>query len=296
MKKFLFLLLLLPFQGKAQDSMKLMLLNAYQFDFGNTHPQGHYTGHLNLFMPRISGRFGLNTGILRINYSQNDSLLEQFVQVDRILDDPLVKPAEGVLYWSQLNQYRTEKRNEVWSFYNQPLYRLTPQQGMFRLWVHAHLELLASTFTQRNTVTLLNEKQDTIRDGEPVEEYLIMMEKEQRKTIQALHGYFGAGVTLWLEPSSASSFFFQASGGRTSNRPSPSSVDINTSVPFPGYVRSWNNFYLVRAAYSQQLNEGARIVVGTEIRGLFPLYAPLYAAYAGLDISLSSLASLLNRN
>ena len=295
--KQLIILLLLAGKTIAQDSTQIMLLNAYRFNFGPTSSP-HYTGHLNLFMPSAefanSKKWGINTGIMKINYAQEDSLLEERILVEKVMADPLGEMKPGASYFKKESSYRTEKKNSVWSFYLQPLYRITSAHFRNRIWIHGHLELFSSSWMAKTSIRLLNQVSDTIRTGESLKEFKTTLKETTVQTIHSLHGYFGSGVTLMLFPARHSSFFFQGTIGMTSNRPSPSSTDINAGG-FGKQDKTWNSFYLVRAYYVHGLSASAQLVTGVDIRGLFPLYAPLYAAYAGLNLSLSSIGELVGK-
>lgn len=288
--------------SKIQNN-RIMFLNAYNFDFGSTALSSNYVGHLNLFAPTLEKddksrtKWGFNTGIMKISYGQKDtSQTREFLIEENIYANPFDTLGEGVKYLRQINGYKTEKKNTIWSFYVQPVFELTSATRQ-HIYVHAHLELLASKWS--STTTISNKFQDTALYSVSNKNLVIRRATTNSSTytINSLSGYFGAGFTFDLRPWTGGGFFFQPTVGFTSNSPSPSSVDINTSVRFgsnprSGSTRNWNSFYLVRAYYTHVINE-ATIIVGTDIRGLLPLYAPQYAAYVGLNLPIDSILGLI---
>lgn len=272
---------------------RLMFLNAYNFDFGATSLSSNYVGNLNLFAPTLEGRWGFNTGIIKINYGQNDTTVQERQVIENILLSPFEQISSGGKYLKQLNSYKTTRRNTVWSFYVQPIYKIGENSDEKRyqnnIYIHGHVELLAAKWTSKTTIT--NMKQDTaIYTPAPGFVAKSLLSSTSSYSHNALSGYFGAGLTFDLNPWEGGGFFFQPTVGITSNHPQPSSVDINNPV-FPTGGKDykeekWHSFYLIRAYYNHKLGENSTVVIGVDIRGLFPLYEPLYAAYAGVNISL----------
>jgi hypothetical protein len=285
--------------SKVQNN-RIMLLNAYNFDFGSTALASNYVGHLNLFAPSIDKKkkWGFNTGILKISYGQKDtSQNSESLVMENTFINPFDTLATGIKYLRQINAYKTEKKNTVWSFYVQPLYELTEPSAKQHIYLHTHLELVSSKWSA--TTTISNKQQDTAIFAGPHDGFVIRsaISNNSSYTINSLSGYFGAGFTADLRPWDGGAFFFQPTIGETSNRPSPSSEDISANVRYGTTSRSttareWNAFYLVRSYYTQVINDAA-LVIGVDIRGLFPLYAPQYAAYVGLNIGVDSILKLV---
>ncbi|MFT3676687.1 MAG: hypothetical protein QM781_12365 [Chitinophagaceae bacterium] len=284
---------------EPQDQ-RIMLLNAYNFDFGENKLASNYVGHLNLFAPSLDNKrqWGFNTGIMKISYGQKDTASgEGILRKENILINPLDTLYNGMKYLRQLNAHTTVKKNTIWSFYVQPFFELTRKNKSQHVFLHLHMELVASKFTAVTSIKTI--AQDTaIFDGN---RGLVLRSRVWDKStysVNALSGYFGLGPTFDLQPWKKASFFFQPTIGFTSNKPSPSSVDIDnplqSSVTTRGQKeRTWHSFYLVRAYYTQKVNDDATIIVGTDIRGLLPLYAPQYAAYIGLNLQLDSILKLI---
>lgn len=282
-----------------------MFLNAYNFDFGSTNLSSNYVGHLNLFAPALQKnddtktKWGFNTGIMKISYGQKDTSQTNEVMIhENVFLDPFDTLAQDIKYLKQINGYKTEKKNTIWSFYVQPIYELTNASTKQHIYIHGHLELVASKWS--STTTISNRRQDTAVLTQANPNFIIRraLSSTNTYTINSLSGYFGGGLTFDLRPWSGGGFFFQPTFGVTSNRPSPSSVDINTTIRMSSNPRSgisprnWYSFYLVRAYYTHVVGD-ATIIVGTDIRGLFPLYAPQYAAYIGINLPIDSILGLI---
>lgn len=288
---------------KKNPITDILFLNAYNFDFGSTGLSSNYVGHLNFYVPSCtkSKKWGFTTGIMKINYGQKDTSNGIFVR-ENVFINPFDTVATGLKYLKQINAYKIEKKNTVWSFYVQPLYELTEKQDNFHVYAHAHLELLASKWSSTTTVT--NIKQDTGIIMLPANSFVIRsaLQSSSTYTVNSLSGYFGFGLTFDIKPWNGGSFFFQPTIGVTSNKPSPSSVDLNSSSAIysnskTDKPRIWNAFYLVRAYYKHVIAEDkATAVIGVDIRGLLPFYAPQYAAYVGLNLTLKSIFDLVSNN
>jgi len=301
MKKIVTKLLFLIITGNAAAQKdRITLLNAANFDFGDTKAAGTYLGHLNLYAPSCSssndgtGKWGFNTGIMKINYANNDTL-DNTRGFENVQINPWDQLVPGSRYLRQYNDFKKEIKNTVWSFYVQPMYELTHKTAAQHVYMHAHFELLATHWRATTTVTVLH--QDTLlfdATTPPVRAGLNGGQSVFKNNL--LNGYFGLGATFDLDPFkiAKSNFFFQPTFGVTDNYPSIKSSDINGNTSNTGFYpvitsnRKWHAFYLVRAYYSQEIGE-AKLIVGMDIRGIFPRYAPQYAAYIGVNLNLSSL-------
>jgi hypothetical protein len=300
-----------------------MFLNAYNFDFGNTSVSSNYVGHLNLFAPSLNKKtddaedeitmkkerwgLGFNTGILKISYNQKDSsnIFQNFRE--NVFISPFDELKDSLKYLKQINNYKVETKNTVWSFYVQPTLELTEATNKQHVYLHAHAELLATHWS--STTTIANIKQDTGLYIKAANQNFVIRSRlndEVTSSTNNLSGYFGAGFTFDLKPWDNGSFFFQPTIGFTTNKPSASSTDISTAIRYgnsstkasPTLDKIWNSFYLVRAYYTHSINktaerDGSTIIVGMDIRGFFPVYAPQYAAYIGLNVGLDSILDLI---
>lgn len=308
--------------SKTQNN-RLMLLNAYNFDFGSTSLSSNYVGHLNLFSPSLNKihnitsanismkeeRWGLgfNTGILKINYNQKDSsnVFQNFR--DNVFISPFDELKDSLKYLKQINNYKVETKNAVWSFYVQPTFEITKASNEQHVYLHGHAELYATKWTSKTSI--VNVKQDTGLYTIANSSGLVLrtrLSEEVSSSSNSISGYFGLGVTFDLKPWEKGSFFFQPTLGFTTNKPSASSIAIASSIRTGAtrggassvYAKNWNSFYLVRAYYTHLIaktanREGSTIIVGMDIRGFFPVYAPQYAAYIGLNLGLDSVLELI---
>jgi hypothetical protein len=280
---------------------KIMYLNAVNFDFGSTSLSSNYVGHLNLFAPSLGNarRWGFNTGVMKLNYGQNDSSVSNS-RFEYVALEPYEEIKPGSKYIRQYNGYKTEKRNVVWSFYVQPLYELTNKDNNDNhIYLHLHGELLATKWTSKTTMSNIYQSKDTML-FDPNSPGVIrqITSNTSAYTINSLFGYFGLGATFNFRPWDGGEFFFQPTIGKTSNYPQPSAIDLEAGINSTGKMKPVktgfrNTFYLVRGYYIHKINDQSTIVVGMDIRGLFPLYAPQYAAYVGINLSLDALLNLL---
>jgi hypothetical protein len=106
-----------------------------------------------------------------------------------------------------------------------------------------------------------------------------------------LDGYFGAGLTFNLVPWDKCSFFFQPTFGITTDYAQLYSVSGSLLSPISN--NGWRTFYLIRANYTQAVSDNATLVLGMDIRGIFPRYAPMYAAYLGVNLKVEGVLALL---
>ncbi len=288
--------------GDLSDRNRIMLLNAYNFDFGSTSLKSNYVGHLNFFAPHLgkNSRWGFNSGIMKINYGQKDSTGTGFASApENVLLSPFDTIKAGLKYLREINSYKTEKSNVVWSFYVQPTFEIIRKSKTKnqRIYFHLHMELLASKWT--STTTIVNLKRDTsiLPQNFSTAVFRNNLNSTNTYSVNSLSGYFGAGVTFDLIPWKDGGFFFQPTIGLTSNAPSLSSVDIATGLSTNSFnkenPRTWRSFYLVRANYRHLLSKDATVNIGMDIRGLLPLYNPQYAAFVGLNLGLDSILGLI---
>jgi hypothetical protein len=280
---------------KKEQKGSMMYLNAFNFDFGNTGSQSNYVGHLNVYRPDLQSRWGVNAGIMKVNYTQDDSTINERHVIENVLINPYEELKDNSKYLKQINSYKTKRTNTVWSLYVQPLYRLTNPDIKSAVYAHGHLELLPTKWSSKTTIT--NIRQDTATYlPSPSFVARTILSTTSSYTINGVYGYFGFGFTFDLQLWEKAKFFIQPTIGTTSNFPQPASIDINSST-FPDHKNperdKWSSFYLVRAYFTQEINDNSKIVIGTDIRGMFPLYAPLYAAYVGLNLSLDKVLELI---
>ena len=326
MKKFLinyFVFLIVPAiifsQESDEDSNKLSknitFLNAANFDFTGKLDVS-YLGKLNIFAPSIKdSRWGFNTGIMRIKFSYNDTSNSRYYIEHRQIS-PLDSMKQGDKYLREYNKYTTSRTNTVWSFYIQPMYRLVEfenenAESSFTsgIYLHLHGELLVNKTNVTTNIT--NQLRDTLTVDTSARgiSYFYLPTNTLIRDRTFLNGYFGIGLTFNLDPfgNGHSRFFFQPTIGWTTNYPNWTSQDITSTVvsvvPTRGSgvslpesyepLRS-KGFYLIRAEFIQNLSKNSQVIVGADIRGLFPTFNPLYAAYIGLNVNVDALAKLVS--
>lgn len=114
------------FKVSEVQNKRIMFLNAYNFDFGNTSPSSNYVGHLNLFCPSITKTgWGFNTGIMKINYNQKDSDNVYRNFRENVFINPFDELKDSIRYLRQINSFKSETQNTLWSFYIQGMKELT---------------------------------------------------------------------------------------------------------------------------------------------------------------------------
>lgn len=276
---------------------RLMFLNALNFDFTGALTS-NYVGSINLFVPPAKGnRWGYNTGILKISYSGSDSLSSRY-RIENVTIKPLDTIGIGSKYLRELNKYSTTTQNTVWSLFVQPLFRISNKNQENCIYLHAHAELLVNKWYTKTTITNVQRDTMTLNSGTSngfVAHGIFSTTNNYSTTL--LNGYFGIGLTFDLVPWKDANFFFQPTIGMTTNYPQPAAMDISDNAN-TGYARvlgdkSWYGFYLVRTYLSQKVSDTATIVLGADIRGLFPKYNPQYAIYLGLNLQVQGILGLL---
>jgi hypothetical protein len=141
------------------------LVNAVNFDFdGSTGAS--YVGNLNLFKPAgfhkpVSvrcPRIGYNLGIMKINFSKNDSLNSSYNYSENTLIHPLDSIKVGAKFLRQYNKLSTVSKNITWSFYFQPTFSFVYNSEL-KILFHLHTELYVDKWTTNTTIS--NYQQDT---------------------------------------------------------------------------------------------------------------------------------------
>lgn len=278
---------------------KIMYLNAANFDF-NGKLSSNYLGHFNVYIPsKNRWKVSVNAGIMKLNYGSDDSTSNDSYRTENVFIKPLDTFAIGGKYLRQFNKYSTRIRNTAWSFYAQPLLNLNGEsKNGTKIYFHAHLELLVNKFNV--TTDISNVQTDTATFTNPIGYIRPNVATKNSYTTTYLNGYFGLGATFDIGLAKSSSLFLQGTAGVTTNYPQQASAPSSNqrgAGPAPyskvNTYDSWYAFYLVRVYYNQVISDNAKIVIGTDIRGLFPRYNPLYAAYIGLNLKLDSFIDLL---
>lgn len=281
----------MPLATSSYYNSKLMFLNAYNFDFGQTKLNSNYVGHLNLFAPGIiNDKWGFNTGMMKIDYGLPYQDTATTLLIENVKISPLDELKDGTKYLHQFNDYKSTKRNTSWSFYVQPLYEITNKISTQHIFIHGHIELLSSKFTVSTTTQ--NVKQDTSIYNILTPPSVMRSGFSNTSTYisNSVSGYFGVGFTFDLHPWDGGKFFFQPTLGISTLGMNYSNISKQYQ-----YVKESNSFYLVRSYYTQDLNKkgNSALIIGIDIRGFLPTYTPQYAAYVGLNIGLESIINLV---
>jgi len=261
------------------DTGRFSFLNAYNFDF-SSKLTSNYVGHVNVMKISYSGG----------NLDSTSNSFNNYVH-ENVLIHPLDSIKTGTKYLQEYNKYTQSKQNTVWSFYAQFLMKVNSDPDN-QIFLHIHTELLVNDWTATTKIT--NVQQDTAVINSTKNFYArpdIGSTIVYKTTL--LNGYFGAGATFDLKISDKSRIFIQPTVGITTSKPNFASTDINSNVIF---VKSdgVGAFYLGRVNYENTVTKSLTIVLGTDIRGLFPTYPPMYAAYVGAKLDISAISKLIN--
>lgn len=273
---------------EAESNHKFMYLNAVNFDFTNS--KTGYVGQLNMYSkPNIEEHWGFNAGISKINYTNKDSVT--FYKTDNVKMKPLDELQPGSKYLKRYNEYKYKTDNRSFSLYFQPLFDTKIFKAKSKFYVHGHTELLISRF--ETTTSIKTIQQDTVVATDIIDGIVYpTLNRKTVKTQNILNGYFGIGFTLDLYLNKTSTLFLQPTIGTTTNYPQPASV--NGTMPYYRVKQDsgWNEFYLIRAYYRNKLSTGTELIIGADIRGLFPQYEPFYAVYIGANLAIDKIVDL----
>jgi hypothetical protein len=283
-------------QDADTTHVSLSLLTAASFDFYGQSAFGKYAGNVNVHMPAIWNRIGLNFGISHLNYYTADTSSGRIYT-----SNVLLNPAENKLTDTSKFKVATFALNsktefKSWSYYAQLLYysgseEKPPKDAIARFYYTMHFE----AFTQQSKTTF---KVDSIFNS--VETYTST--RDNRKVFAATNGvrpkeivrkqtdgFFGVGGTLCLNYPNRFNVFSQAIFGITTANPR----FLETYVPdtSPQIVRAYQitkkddpgSFYIFKGQIMEKFTK-LNGTIGVEIRGLFPTYDPLIAAYLGFQL------------
>jgi hypothetical protein len=294
---------------RARVRGKLMYLNAYNFDF-NSSLKSNYLGHFNVLLPpKKKNSWGVNLGVMKINYNNNfndDSIFA----IQNVLINPLDSIRPGTKYIKEFNKYKSTYQNTGWSIYIQPMFQINSDINS-KIYLHGHIELFINNWSVTTTVT--NIQKDTVKlDANNTRGGYFYAPSNFISNKTLYNGYFGGGLTFDLCPWETSSLFIQGSIGWTTNFPQADPVDDlvkKTSAAMNGPIiistrggttysqinssKKGSIFYLSRVYLKQDISSSSTVIIGADIRGIFPEYNPLYAVYVGLNLDLTVLAKLL---
>jgi hypothetical protein len=312
--------------GNNQDKKdsiveNITYLNAANFNFDD-NADASYLGKLNIFAPNIGKTpFGFNAGIMRVKFNYNDTSHSRYYIENRKIH-PLDSIKQGNKYLREYNKYTTTRSNTIWSFYVQPMYRLVtwaksaktdnglPNSLPNAIYLHLHAELLVNKTNVTSTIENLQRDTSLVDTIKPGIAYFYSPTKSIIDDRTFLNGYFGLGLNFNLDPfgNGNSRFFFQPTIGITTNYPNWASQDISSTTVSLVPVRGSNTivtpvyqplkskwFYLVRTEFIQNISDDAQLIIGSDIRGLFPKFNPVYATYVGVNVNVNAIANIFSK-
>lgn len=272
---------------------KLIYLNAVNFDFDNS--KVGYVAHLNFYKPALKvGELGYNAGVLKVNYTTNDST--QVYKKDNVLINPLDNLVVGSKYVKQFNKYDIKTENSTYSVYFQPMFLFYKDYQKNKFYFHLHSELLISKYVTKTKINTIQSDTITINTIDEVPSTTaLLLNKQVSSSSSIVSGYFGIGLTGDLNFSEDSSFFIQPTFGYTTDVPILNSRDdiYNSRYFAITDKRKWNGFYLVRSYFRQKLSEATELILGADVRGFLPTFTPLYSIYIGVNLKLEKLKELI---
>ena len=284
----------------------LMLLNAVNFDFDGSGGSS-YVGHLNIFSPDVIQnkkwpKVGLNLGIMKINFSRNDSLNKSYDYRENALLRPLDTIRVGTKYLRQYNKLTTVSKNITYSFYFQPTIGLIYKSN-YRLLLHIHTELFVDKWSTVTTIT--NYQQDssvvTAANFDILKDSMSMLNKFSKSTAELVTSnststklYFtlGAGLTLDVDLWYGASLFVQPTIGWAFDYARPRSIN-NKNLTYNSPDQGTIGAHLTRFLLKQKLMGNLQAVIGIDVRGKFG-FDPTYSAYIGANIGLNGVRKMLN--
>ncbi|MEO6734431.1 MAG: hypothetical protein ABIN01_24635 [Ferruginibacter sp.] len=286
----------------------LTYMNAVNFDFDGTGGSS-YVGHLNVFKYDAFYRskntkitIGLNCGILKTNFSRQDSLQESIDYSENILIRPLDEIKVGNEYLRQYNNKSNVTKNVAWSYYFQPTIGLYCRQK-FKLLFHLHGEYFVNKFTTITTIRNYQQAKSTFTTDniDEVKKDIAHVNKFEksltdpvlsRNAITKGNFNFGAGITIDVTLWHGGSMFVQGTVGKAIDYVRPENVDSKT-LSYSGVKKQSFAAHLARYILSQQITNNMQAQIGVEIRGRFG-ETPTYSSFVGVNIGLEGLKKLLN--
>jgi hypothetical protein len=281
------------------------LVNAVNFDFdGNTGSS--YVGNFNLFKPAgffkpvsiKKPRLGYNLGIMKINFSKNDSLNASYNYAENTLIRPLDSIKIGSKFLRQYNKLSTVSKNLTWSFYFQPTVSLVYNSEL-KVLFHVHTELYVDKWTTNTTISNYQQDTSVANAGNLGTLIFDTINKFSRSltdnitstsTSSTLNFNFGFGITIeksW----EGGSLFIQPTLGWAFDYARPQSV--NTSKLNYNLPKRENVFaHLTRFRLSQHLTTNVEAIIGIDVRGRFGR-TPTYAAFLGANLGLEGIRKLV---
>lgn len=293
------------------NQAKYTFLNGINFDFNGTD-KTNYVGHFNIYVPAVDAvpavvaapgvaaapavdenNWAINTGLLKITYMPNDSLVE--TKTENVLIKPLdVIDGSGDKYNRKYNRYSTQTTASSFSLYVQPMYRFK-KIGTAQIYFHGHLELLMSKYVTKTNIKTIQSEEVTIADGDAIpdeNELIKFLPSQTSKTVNLNTGNFGLGFTFDFNFRDNCVLFFQATSG----------ISLNHADNFPTIDNDGNyaiatsgksqKFYLVRTYFQYFTSKATQLIIGTDIRGYYPKQTPYTSVYIGVNLGLDKIFSM----
>jgi hypothetical protein len=310
-------------QAKNVDSpttSNVTLLAAANFDFTGKLSTS-FLGLFNVFAPNvIKKKYGFDFGIEKINYSTsningNDSNQVEFFNQNYLLNPLSVNQVSGTIkpgakYVQQYNQYTYSSSNRVWSFYVDPLYRISDlgqndlRKGLF---AHFHAELLINQWTRTANIKTLYQSPDTMTTSgnTPTKGYYWVAKNPIVANYNFISAYFGAGLTLLTNLyDTKSAFFCQGTLGWANHTPDFDKLNDPNQLLYANGTYSNDSilnsktkgFFLLRMNFTQELSSKSQLIIGLHLRGNFSDLNCQYAAFLGLNLDLEAIAKLVTGN
>jgi len=307
-------------------SNKIMLLNAFNFDF-SSNLSASYLGLFNVYAPRLIpckihhpifrkitiDRIGMNAGIQKSKYDNNlDSASASYKYLNMLQNSlDYYQPADtlrtGAKYTAYYNKYNVTYTNSEMSFFVQFMGRLNftkdhSKTGTAQLYLHLHIELVANDLTQQ--VSYQHIAADSSRTvsaaNHPADFYINNPDNPVMTRQKVLSSYLGLGLTFTARPFKKDFFMVQGTFGWAINTPDFKELsqftpkkqkETDASGPF-FYLSGWRSFFLVKSTFMHQFNEDSQIVIGfTERVPITGQIYTQYAAYVGLNLGIEHIVN-----
>lgn len=300
---------------------KLVFLNAYNFSSMN-NLKSNYVWQLGLLSPDMDGSYwGFNAGFVSIDYSlgvDKSDNTRTYRQIDNVTKSLLDVIKVGDEYYKQLNEYSIETKNSSFSVYAQPLFNLTSlkndhtntnsekskapknrKKTKNNIYAHAHFELYNSKYITTNTIKTIAQESMIYNPADNIVVRANLNGNEQVQRSSLITGYFGLGLTFYLQDAEDNwAFFVQPTIGESISA-QRFYVSRNNQDPDRTGYQSYNtsySFYLVRANIAYNITPAkTALIIGTDIRGFFKFHSPQYAIYAGFNLAVEDILKIFDK-
>ncbi|HEY0065993.1 MAG TPA: hypothetical protein VGB46_01475 [Flavisolibacter sp.] len=279
--------------------VSLSLLTAASFDFFGQSSFGKYAGNINASMVNIFKRWGLNAGISHLHYYTSDTSSGKVYTSNILLDPTARRVSTNTQYRAATYALNSKTDYSTWAYYMQVLVytgkEVRPaKDAISRFYVTLHTE----AFTQQSKTTyMVDSISNTVRTYDPLYDrrktFSLSVDYRPKEVVaKRTDGYFGIGGTQFLSYPNKFNFVAQAVFGVTTANPKFLAEPIETDQSdSPEIIRGYAikqkdhmaGFYLVRTQIVEKYTK-LNASFGVDIRGAFPMYNPLIAAYLGFQL------------